>query len=126
MINNNQTIQALVRKKDEEEAKPKNSVAPLQQRVVVLIPHLEGSVPYSLLYAAVQYSVRHPLSSLSTPTTETKIKDYSKERKMTALEIQHLKRKGRKIAMITAYDYPTVSDSLALSLVPSSPSLSLC
>eukprot|EP00599_Poterioochromonas_sp_BG-1_P008395 CAMPEP_0173142972 /NCGR_PEP_ID=MMETSP1105-20130129/6402_1 /TAXON_ID=2985 /ORGANISM="Ochromonas sp., Strain BG-1" /LENGTH=152 /DNA_ID=CAMNT_0014056457 /DNA_START=116 /DNA_END=572 /DNA_ORIENTATION=+ len=26
---------------------------------------------------------------------------------MTALELQHLKRKGKKIAMITAYDYPT-------------------
>ena len=30
------------------------------------------------------------------------------ERKMTALELQHLVRKGKKIAMITAYDYPTV------------------
>ena len=36
-------------------------------------------------------------------------KDYNpaSERKMTALEIQHLKRKGRKIAMLTAYDYPS-------------------
>ena len=28
-------------------------------------------------------------------------------RKMTALELQHLKTKGRKITMITAYDYPS-------------------
>jgi 3-methyl-2-oxobutanoate hydroxymethyltransferase len=26
---------------------------------------------------------------------------------MTALELQHLKRKGKRIAMITAYDYPS-------------------
>jgi hypothetical protein len=35
--------------------------------------------------------------------------DPSTERKMTTLELQHLVRKGKKIAMITAYDYPTVS-----------------
>lgn len=35
--------------------------------------------------------------------------DPSKERKMTSLELQYLRRKGRKIAMLTAYDYPTVS-----------------
>ena len=29
------------------------------------------------------------------------------ERKMSTLELQHLKRKGKKIAMITAYDYPS-------------------
>jgi hypothetical protein len=34
--------------------------------------------------------------------------DPSKERKMTSLELQYLRRKGRKIAMLTAYDYPTV------------------
>jgi 3-methyl-2-oxobutanoate hydroxymethyltransferase len=34
-------------------------------------------------------------------------KDFSQERKMSALELQHLRRKGRKIAMITAYDYPS-------------------
>lgn len=28
---------------------------------------------------------------------------------MSALEIQHMHRKGNKIAMITAYDYPSVS-----------------
>jgi len=33
--------------------------------------------------------------------------DYAKERKLSALEIQHLKRKGKRIAMITAYDYPS-------------------
>jgi hypothetical protein len=27
---------------------------------------------------------------------------------MSALEIQHMHRKGNKIAMITAYDYPSV------------------
>ena len=35
--------------------------------------------------------------------------DPSTERKMSTLELQHLVRKGKKIAMITAYDYPTVS-----------------
>jgi hypothetical protein len=35
--------------------------------------------------------------------------DPSKERKMTSLELQYLRRKGRKIAMLTAYDYPTLS-----------------
>ena len=34
--------------------------------------------------------------------------DPSSERKMTSLELQHLRRKGSKIAMLTAYDYPTV------------------
>jgi 3-methyl-2-oxobutanoate hydroxymethyltransferase len=34
-------------------------------------------------------------------------KDFSQERKMSALELQHLRRKGKKITMITAYDYPT-------------------
>ena len=38
--------------------------------------------------------------------------DPSKERKMTSLELQHLRRKGRKIAMLTAYDYPTVFISI--------------
>ena len=38
-----------------------------------------------------------------------KVHDPSTERKMSALELQHLVRKGKKIAMITAYDYPTVS-----------------
>jgi hypothetical protein len=30
------------------------------------------------------------------------------DRKMTSLELLHLKRNGKKIAMITAYDYPSV------------------
>jgi ketopantoate hydroxymethyltransferase len=30
-----------------------------------------------------------------------------KERKITAMELLHLRRKGKKIAMITAYDYPS-------------------
>ena len=29
------------------------------------------------------------------------------ERKMTTLELQHLRRQGKKISMITAYDYPS-------------------
>ena len=35
----------------------------------------------------------------------------SSSRKMSALEIQHLKRKDRKITMITAYDYPSAMHS---------------
>eukprot|EP01041_Mallomonas_annulata_P012103 gene12103-25389_t len=31
----------------------------------------------------------------------------TQERKLTALELQYLKRKGKKIAMITAYDFPS-------------------
>ena len=31
----------------------------------------------------------------------------SQLRKMTALELQHLKRKGKRISMLTAYDYPS-------------------
>lgn len=50
------------------------------------------------------------------PVTE-KVKDFSKERKMSALELQHLKRKGKKISMITAYDYPTVP-YIPLAVVP--------
>lgn len=42
-------------------------------------------------------------------TSSAAHKDFSLERKMTCLELQHLKRKGKKIAMITAYDYPSVS-----------------
>jgi hypothetical protein len=30
------------------------------------------------------------------------------ERKITAMELQHMRRKGKKISMITAYDYPSV------------------
>jgi ketopantoate hydroxymethyltransferase len=30
------------------------------------------------------------------------------ERKVTAMELQHMRRKGKKISMITAYDYPSV------------------
>eukprot|EP01031_Cornospumella_fuschlensis_P036963 gene36963-44842_t len=52
-----------------------------------------------------------PLSSATNVDTtgdvSNKVKDFSKERKMTALELQHLKRKGKRIAMVTAYDYPT-------------------
>ena len=33
--------------------------------------------------------------------------DHSKERKMTSLELQYMKRKGKRICMLTAYDYPT-------------------
>eukprot|EP01031_Cornospumella_fuschlensis_P041727 gene41727-50928_t len=55
---------------------------------------------------------RRPLSSAAnnvdtTGDVSNKVKDFSKERKMTALELQHLKRKGKRIAMVTAYDYPT-------------------
>lgn len=46
--------------------------------------------------------------STSSPVVPEKVKDYSKDRKMSALEIQHMHRKGNKIAMITAYDYPSV------------------
>lgn len=46
-----------------------------------------------------------------TVSVNVKHKDFSLEKKMTALELQHLKRKGKKIAMITAYDYPTVFHS---------------
>ena len=34
-------------------------------------------------------------------------KNHSKERKMTSLELQYMKRKGLRICMLTAYDYPT-------------------
>lgn len=44
-------------------------------------------------------------SSTSAPTL-TKPKKKT-ERKMSTLELLHLKREGRKIAMITAYDYPS-------------------
>jgi len=47
------------------------------------------------------------VSSRRLSTVET-VKDYSKERKLSALELQHLHRKGKKIAMVTAYDYPSV------------------
>lgn len=31
----------------------------------------------------------------------------SAKRKMSALELQHLRRKGERITMLTAYDYPS-------------------
>lgn len=43
-------------------------------------------------------------SFLSTSATVVKKKP---ERKMTSLELLHLKRNNKKIAMITAYDYPS-------------------
>ena len=46
-------------------------------------------------------------SSSSISTTTTPIVATATERKMTALELQHLRRQGKKISMITAYDYPS-------------------
>lgn len=46
--------------------------------------------------------------SLGPKTTSPTTHNPATERKMTALELQHLARKGKKLAMITAYDYPTV------------------
>lgn len=57
-----------------------------------------------------QYSFRCLSSSSSSVTT---VKDFSKERKMSTLELQHLARKGKKIAMITAYDYPSAKHAEA-------------
>jgi Ketopantoate hydroxymethyltransferase len=45
-------------------------------------------------------------SSQSNPSSSI-AKKIPPPRKMSALEIQHLKRKGKKITMITAYDYPS-------------------
>jgi Ketopantoate hydroxymethyltransferase len=33
--------------------------------------------------------------------------DYSRDRKLTSLELTNYKRKGKKIAMVTAYDFPS-------------------
>jgi len=44
----------------------------------------------------------------SSATSASAMHNPATERKMTALELQHLARKGKKIAMITAYDYPSV------------------
>jgi hypothetical protein len=52
-----------------------------------------------------QVTSSYRLSTNVTPSTT------SSSRKMSALEIQHLKRKGRKITMITAYDYPSAMHS---------------
>lgn len=46
----------------------------------------------------------------TSPTTHNP----ATERKMTSLELQHLARKGKKLAMVTAYDYPMVSASWAV------------
>ena len=48
--------------------------------------------------------VRRFSASSSTDSVLPKV-----ERKMSTLELQHLKRKGKKIAMITAYDYPSAT-----------------
>ena len=45
-------------------------------------------------------------SSFST-TTVPPVVAMTTERKMTTLELQHLRRQGKKISMITAYDYPS-------------------
>ena len=42
-------------------------------------------------------------SSFSTTT----VAPVATQRKMTTLELQHLRRQGKKISMITAYDYPS-------------------
>jgi len=47
---------------------------------------------------------RHISRNLSTSVPVKK-----PDRKMTSLELLHLKRNGKKIAMLTAYDYPSVS-----------------
>ena len=52
-------------------------------------------------YLTPNLTKRHS-STTSSPTSIPPV-----QRKMSALEIQHLKRKGRKITMITAYDYPS-------------------
>lgn len=48
-----------------------------------------------------------PTVDATAASIPEKVKDFSKERKMSALELQHLKRKGKMISMITAYDYPS-------------------
>ena len=67
----------------------------------------------SRVFNVVKYAMS--TSKFSDSNNATNINTSSKishnpatERKMTALELQHLVRKGKKIAMITAYDYPTV------------------
>lgn len=47
-----------------------------------------------------------PISNAASKPIPTKPVKKS-DRKMSTLELLHLKREGRKIAMITAYDYPS-------------------
>ena len=57
------------------------------------------------------FSVNTPTAS-TTMSSDASKKDssanqVSAERKMSALELQHLRRKGERISMLTAYDYPS-------------------
>lgn len=58
-------------------------------------------------------SVFRSLSTTAPPA------DHSKERRLTALELQYMKRKGKRIAMLTAYDYPTAkhAESAGIDIV---------
>jgi 3-methyl-2-oxobutanoate hydroxymethyltransferase len=51
--------------------------------------------------------IKNHLFSLRNQFSDKNFHDFSKDRKLTALELQHLHRKGKKISMITAYDYPS-------------------
>jgi hypothetical protein len=78
-----------------------NGSISIWKRVTVLGAQLKCTITPTRFFSASQNE--------SNPFSEpAKIKDYSKERKMSALELQHLNRKGKKLAMITAYDYPSV------------------
>eukprot|EP01038_Epipyxis_sp_PR26KG_P011349 gene11349-15216_t len=52
---------------------------------------------------------------IPTPTTDV-IHDYSRDRRLTTLEIQHLRRKGKRICMLTAYDYPTAKHAESVGI----------
>lgn len=51
----------------------------------------------------IRFSARN-MTAVQSPTST---RDHSKDRKLTTLELQHMKRKGKRISMLTAYDYPT-------------------
>ena len=55
----------------------------------------------------VQLKSTTSTSTSSTPAPKPMKSNKKTERKMSTLELLHLKREGRKIAMITAYDYPS-------------------
>jgi hypothetical protein len=48
--------------------------------------------------------------SFSNEATSAQVKPpkAQEDRKITAMELQHMRRKGKKISMVTAYDYPSV------------------
>jgi hypothetical protein len=57
--------------------------------------------------ASIKNTVARSFSN-EAASAQVKPPKAQEDRKITAMELQHMRRKGKKISMVTAYDYPSV------------------